>query len=174
MITGTLAKFGSTYLLNLQFLDVRAARVMREASLKLKSNSDDQLLDVVGRAVAQILPAEPAEPPAPSISAPIESTSPTPIREVSVTEPAAATRSHVLGWTLIGGAVASAAVAAVGGIEVLNYTNLDSQLKSQKIPAGVTYQSALGQRNAANGWADASLVLVGVAVACGVGAVVTW
>src|ERR1700722_7870584 len=41
LVTGTLARFGSTYLLTLQLVDVRAAKVARQASLKLKSKSDD-------------------------------------------------------------------------------------------------------------------------------------
>jgi hypothetical protein len=85
-----------------------------------------------------------------------------------------APRSHALRWTFLGVGIVAAAVAVVGAVEVVNYTNLDGQLQKQQIPAGLTYQSAKNQQSAAGTWGTVGLVLGGVAAACVVGMAVAW
>jgi hypothetical protein len=164
LVIGTLARFGTTYLLTLQVVNVRAARVEREASLKISGKNDESLLGGVAKAVAQIFPNGP--PGKEEAGA---------VPEAAVAEAEAEpSGSHVLRWTFLGGAVAAAAVGVVGLVEVLNYTSLDGQLKNQQIPAGMTYAKAQSQQGAAGTWGTAGLVLGGVAAACVVGMALTW
>jgi hypothetical protein len=97
-----------------------------------------------------------------------------PAAAVTAAPASEAPRSHALRWTFMGVGIAAAAVAVVGAVEVVDYTNLDGQLQKQQIPAGLTYQSAKSQQSAAGTWGTVGLVLGGVAVACVVGMAIAW
>jgi hypothetical protein len=56
IVTAGLNKFGETYLLTVQLVDVRKARVVRDSAEKLSGNDQGELLAVVERAVAGIFP----------------------------------------------------------------------------------------------------------------------
>jgi len=56
LVTAGLNKFGGTYLFTLQLVDVRRARVVRDAAEKLGGNDQGELLAAVERAVAGIFP----------------------------------------------------------------------------------------------------------------------
>ncbi len=62
IITTGLNKFGDTYLFTLQLVDVRRARVVRDAAEKLSGNDQGELLSAVERAVTGIFP-EAIQPP---------------------------------------------------------------------------------------------------------------
>jgi hypothetical protein len=163
LVIGTLGKFGATYLLSLQLIETRAAKVKQQASLKLTGKSDDELLEAVSKAVEQLFPPAVVPAPVAATTAPI----------AVVSEPVAPKKSHILPWTLIGVGAASAVVAAVGGIEVLNYLSFNNSLTNGTESAADAAQ-AQSKHGTANAWAATSLVLVGVAAACTVGAVITW
>lgn len=157
LVIGTLSRFGSTYLLSLQLIETRAARVKEEASLKL-TGKDEELLDGVSRAVQQLFPGS---VPAPAIEG-------TPA--VALKAPPA--RSHAARWVFLGVAGAAAVGAAIGGGLVLDYVGFNNGIASGSTVT--TVAAAQSRQSSANAWGTAGLVLAGVAVASGVGAVVTW
>ena len=58
IVTAGLNRFGDTYLFTVQLVDVRKARVVRDAQEKLSGRDQAELLSVVERAVAKVFPDE--------------------------------------------------------------------------------------------------------------------
>jgi hypothetical protein len=58
VVTSGLNRFGDTYLFTLQLVDVRRARVVRDAEERFAGSNQGQLLTVVEAAVAKIFPQE--------------------------------------------------------------------------------------------------------------------
>ena len=65
IVTAGLNRFGDTYAFTLQLVDVRRARVMRDAEQRFTGNNQGELLSVVEAAVATIFPEEPRSSEAP-------------------------------------------------------------------------------------------------------------
>jgi hypothetical protein len=70
LVTGTLSKFGKTYLLSLKTIDPRAATVTHEYTQQIGGESDEALLAAVAPGVRQLFP-ELASPPQAVIPAPL-------------------------------------------------------------------------------------------------------
>ncbi len=58
IVTAGLNRFGDTYLFTLQLVDVRRARVVRDAQEKLSGSNQAELLSVVEEAVARLFPQD--------------------------------------------------------------------------------------------------------------------
>jgi hypothetical protein len=176
LIIGTLGRFGKTYLLTLQLVEARTAKVAREASLEVGTKSDEALLAAVGKVVADLFPVEKVDVPTPfagqTIVDPWAAPAPAAPTE-NATAAASESGSHALSWSLIGVGAAAAIVAGIAGIEVLSYNSFNSQLTAGTESPG-SAATAPVRRNQADNWATSGLVLVGVAAACGVGAAIAW
>ena len=171
-----MGRFGKTYLLTLQLVEARTAKVAREASLEVGTKSDDALLAAVGKLVADLFPAEKVAAPTPFASQtvvdPWATPAPAAPAEASTGETAESS-SHALSWSLIGVGAAAAIVAGIAGIEVLSYNSFNSQLTAGTESPGSAANAPV-RRSQADNWGTTGLVLVGVAAACGVGAAIAW
>jgi TolB-like protein len=159
LVVGSLAKLGSSYILDLRLIDARHAKVLVEANERLKSKAQEELLDAAARAVATLFPGpSPLEPSPPSTAAAALST---PVPSESHPRP--------LALVLGGAGVVAGVFAVIGLVEVLSFKSVQGQ------PAGsVSVATAQGNVNGANTWATVGLI-TGIAAVGGLtGAVITW
>jgi hypothetical protein len=149
LVVGSLAKLGTSYILDVRLIDARRAKVIAEANERLKNGTADDLLGAADRAVNRLL--------GPILGLPPGESAPT----ASLTEPASSP-SHPRVPAIILGVVglAAGAVAVTGLVEALSFKGWQSQPPGSVIPLA-TAQSNV---NTANSWATVALI-------CGIGAV---
>lgn len=169
MVSSTLGKFGSTYLLQVKLVDVRKAQVLREASERLSSADDNRLLAAVAH-VARGLFAPPSEEP------------PAPFDEPAVEEQVAPPHAHTWGLVLGGVAVAGLAAGILGALEVSSYQSDASAattgIVSNNVGQASTYKSGAAltgeYQQAKNVWQPLAFTGFIVAALAMGGAVLTW
>jgi hypothetical protein len=166
LVSSTLGKYGATYLLVVQLIDVRAARVVREATQKLTGKAEDELLTAVDKAVAQIFASNPLArvPPVATDLA----------LGAGVSASPTGARATWPRWAFLGGAAVATGFAIAGAAVVAGYGSENAQVKAGQFPPNLTYSQYLDDRNAAGTWGTAALILAGVAVGCVTGSVLTW
>jgi len=168
LVTGTLSKFGSTYLLSLKLVDPRSASVKRQFTKQIGGQSDEALLQAVAQGVGELFPEVPSPLQAPAPPPPVPPTithQPAPTAAVAPPEtlPAksadANTWMPVVGWTGLGLSIAS---LAAGGILLGVAANQRSAANADPTAAG-TYdktQTANAESTAAIGCLVAGGVLL--------------
>ena len=166
LLTGSLARFGSTYLLSLQLVETRAAQVKRQASFQLQGKSDDALLAAVRKAVEQLFPARSG--PAPGASAGRAGACPERGRKRG---PSALAHPELRAHRdRRGGADPGRGERARGA----RLPELQTASSPPGAVPGTTVATAQGRQSAADAFGTAGLVLLGVAAVGGAGAMVTW
>jgi hypothetical protein len=156
MLVGSLAKLGTSTILNLRHIDTRHAKVLADTSERLKGKADEDLLDAAVRAVATLFPDIPA-PGALPVSGPELTTAP------------AKSHPRPLALVLGGAAVVAGAFAVVGLVEVLTFKGWQGQP-----PGSISLSAAQGQVTNGNTWATVGLITGIAAVAALGGAVIAW
>ncbi len=173
MVSGTLGKFGTTQLLQVKLVDVRKARVIREASERIQGTDDARLLNAVAH-VARVLFAPEGEEPPP------------PVFEEDVSQSGAGgglKAPSALADVLGGVAVVGIALGIVGILQVSNYQSDQSAAQIGVTTATVIAQTS-GYKNATaltneynqakNVWQPLAVAgFIGAALALG-GAVIAW
>jgi len=181
LVTGTLSKFGKTYLLSLKTIDPRLATVAHEYTQKIAGDSEEALLAAVAPGVRQLFPelVLPPEPvtPAPLILAPLEAPVTPPMAHIEppgrdrtnlLAEPTPRVQSApprntssdwmpVVGWTGVG---LSIAALAAGGILLGVAANERSAANSDPTSLGLDLKTQ--RENTANAAAIGALIGGGV------------
>ena len=176
LVNATLGRFGQTYLLVVQLVDVRGARVLREGSEKLKGKDEDALLEAISKIVGSLF-LEPvvASTRAAKAQATGGPEALPPLSNETLTA-SAAPPPHATWprWLFAGGAAATGGLAIYGATVVARFTSESASLKAGHVPAGLTFPSYQGDQSKANTWGTASLLLTGLALGCVAGGVLTW
>ena len=169
LVVGTLAKLGSSYILDLRLIDARRAEVLVDANERLRGEKEEALLDAAAQAVAQLFPgSEPAPAAAPTEMASTPSVPPAATAETA--NKSEVSHPRPLAWVFGGVGIASSGLAIVGLVETLSFKGWQSQTPGTVVPA-----SAVQSRvNSANTWATVALVSGLAGVACLTTAVITW
>jgi TolB-like protein len=155
IVSGSLNRFGGTYLLVLKLLDARNGRVIHEASSRF--DGEGEILDVVASAVQRLFPAAGlAAPPVPPGALSAEQ-SPEPRRH-----------SHALSIVLGSSGLVCGGIAIYGLVDVLDYQSASST------NGKLTVAQATSQLGTARTWQVASIVLGIAGVGLATAAVFTW
>ncbi|MHB8419631.1 MAG: hypothetical protein ACYDCL_16260 [Myxococcales bacterium] len=158
LVVGSLARLGTSYILDVRLIDARRAKVIAEDDERLKNGAEEDLLGAADRAVATLLNPILGLPPGEGTAA------------VSTTGPAPASHPRVPAIILGVLGLAAGAVAVTGLVETLGFKGWQSQAPGSVVPLA-TAQSNV---NTANTWATVAL-LCGIGAVAGVtGAGLTW
>ncbi len=149
LVVGSLARLGTSYILDLRLIDARRARVIAETDERLKNGNEEDLLGAADRAVTTLLSPLLGLPPGASASVTISTTGPSHPRLPAI----------LLG---IAG-LAAGGVAVAGLVEALSFKGWQSQPPGAVIPLA----TASGNVNTANTWATVAL-FCGIAGVAGV------
>ncbi len=175
MITSTLGKVGKVYVFSLKLVDVPKAKVAREASQKLATKDEEDLLDAVGKLVAQLLPpqAAPVVPPPVVAAASVPPPAPAPMVEAPVVELPPVQHSRIPAILVGVAGLAAGGVAVFGLTQILHYNSEVSVINSQQKPMFTQSQLA-SDKSSATLWQPLSIGLAVVGAAGLTGAVILW
>lgn len=173
MVTGTLGKLGRTYVFSLKLIDVSRARVLRSASVNLKTHEDDELLASATNLVAQLFP----DVQAPLLTPVIAPTPEAPVvPEAAVAAPVAtppSRHSHVPAILIGVAGLAAGAVAIYGLTQVLAY-NSDVAAVNQAPRGTYPYDKFSKAQASAQLWQPLGIGLGVLGLAGVTTAVITW
>jgi len=163
IVTGTLGRLGETYLLTLRRVDVRHAQVLREATARITTDKPEALLAAVDQLTSRLFGIAD------------ESLFVEPQGDVEIGAPS---RSHVLAFTLIGVAIAAAAVGAVSTGEVVSFQSTSSSaqnaINAHQLSPTTAAALMAQQHQAQTVWQPLAIVgFVAAGLAVG-GAVIAW
>jgi hypothetical protein len=171
MLSGSLSKLGKTFVFGIKLIDVPHAKVLRSASVNLKTREDDDLLAAAASLVAQVFPEVEAAPP-PVIQA---TPTPPPVPEAAISQPTVVVvsrHSRVPAVVFGVAGLAAGGVAVFGLTRVLAYNNDVSAINANQ--GSLNYQSVQNDQSSANLWQKLSIGLAVVGVAGLTTAVITW
>jgi hypothetical protein len=159
LVLGTVGQLGDTYLLTVKLVDVRHAKVLNEASARIQTQKQGELIEVASRLVGHLFPGQALMEPPPAVSAE------TVAQPVSHPRPLAIVLGSI--------AIASAVVAVIGVVQVAKFNSGDASKISSGQP-GVDYKSYQSSQNNANTWQALSIGFGAGAAVCTAGTVLTW
>ncbi len=159
LVIGSLGQLGDTYLLTVKLVDVRRAKVLAEASARVETHHQAELLDVASRLVGHLFG---------------DATSTEPVAAAEVEHPVSH-ESHPRPLAIVLGsvAVAAAVVAVVGVVQVSKFNSGYASQVNAGTP-GVDYGAFQSAQSSANTWQGLAIGFGIGAAACAAGTVLTW
>jgi len=159
LVLGSVGQLGDTYLLTVKLVDVRRVKVLGEASAKVETQKQGELIGVASRLVGRLFPQSSLLEVAP----------------VEVEHAVKAEESHPRPLAIVLGSVAvvAAAFAIVGAVQVASFnSNYASKISANQ--PGVDYKAYQSAQSSANTWQAVSIGLGAGAAVCAAGTVLTW
>jgi hypothetical protein len=158
LVLGSVGQLGDTYLLTVKLIDVRHAKVLNEASARVETHKQGELIEVAARLVGHLFPGS-------------SLTEPPPITLEGTTSH----ESHPRPLAIVLGsvAVAAAVVAVVGVVQVAKFNSgYPSQISAGQ--PGVDYQAYRSAQSSANTWQALAIGFGAGAGVCAAGTALAW
>jgi hypothetical protein len=159
LVLGSVGQLGDTYLLTVKLVDVRRAKVLSEASARVETHHQGELIGVASRLVGHLFNQGTLTGPLPSAEV----------------ERPVATESHPRPLAIVLGSVAvvAAVVAIVGVVQVAKFNSGVASNVNAGTP-GVDYAAYQSAHTSASTWQALSIGFGAGAVLCAGGTALAW